>query len=59
MNYKKEDLLQQPVFAYFNEICQIPHVSGNEKQLSDHLLSWAKNLGLDAAQDKYHMIVSY
>lgn len=54
MNYKKEDLLQQPVFAYFNEICQIPHVSGNEKQLSDHLLSWAKNLGLDAAQDKYH-----
>lgn len=54
MSYSREELLKKPVFAYFDEICQIPHVSGNEKQLSDHLLAWARGLGLEADQDEYY-----
>ncbi|MCL2753125.1 MAG: aminoacyl-histidine dipeptidase [Defluviitaleaceae bacterium] len=41
----------QDVFKYFEMICGIPHGSWNEKALSDALLAWAKDLGLEAHQD--------
>ena len=41
MNYSKATLLESPVFRHFDELCHIPHVSGNEKALSDHILAWA------------------
>ena len=31
------------VFYYFEEICKIPHGSGNTKQISDYLVSFAKD----------------
>jgi len=39
-------------YDYFCEILKIPHGSGNEKALSDYLMSFAEKHGLDAAQDE-------
>ena len=35
-----------PVFRYFEEICGIPHGSGNTKQISDYCVAFAKEHGL-------------
>ena len=34
------------VFGYFEEICNIPHGSGNTKQISDYLVNFAKEHGI-------------
>ncbi len=39
-------------FKYFEEICQIPHGSGNEKAISDYLKRFGENLGLETIQDE-------
>ena len=39
-------------FHHFHQICQIPHGSGDEGRLSDFLLSWARDLGMEARQDE-------
>ncbi|MBK1811366.1 aminoacyl-histidine dipeptidase [Clostridium sp. YIM B02505] len=39
------------VFCYFEEISQIPRGSGNEKEISDYLVNFAKSHGLDVIQD--------
>ena len=36
----------QLVFKYFSEISKIPRCSGNEKEISDYLVSEAKRLVL-------------
>lgn len=46
-----KDLKPYEVFKYFEEISQIPRGSGNEKGISDYLVSFAKELGLDVIQD--------
>lgn len=53
---EKDMLCQERVFFYFNEVCKIPHGSGNEKALSDYLLRWAQSLGLEARQDQVHNV---
>ncbi|WP_333859509.1 aminoacyl-histidine dipeptidase [Clostridium sp.] len=40
------------VFKYFEEISNIPRGSGNEKEISDYLISFATRYNLDAIQDK-------
>lgn len=46
------------VFYYFEEICQIPHGSGNVKKISDYLVEFAKVHGLKYRQDeKYNVII--
>lgn len=52
--YSRETLLKNSTFRHFDELCRIPHVSGYEKALSDHLLAWARGLGLSAEQDEAH-----
>jgi len=42
----------QLVFKYFSQISKIPRGSGNEKAISDYLVSKAKRLGLEVIQDK-------
>jgi len=42
----------QLVFKYFSQISKIPRGSGNEKGISDYLVSEAKKLGLEVIQDK-------
>ena len=47
------------VFYYFEEICKIPHGSGNTKQISDYLVDFAKKHGFDYVQDEMNNVVIY
>ena len=47
------------VFHYFEEICKIPHGSGNTKQISDYLVQFAKDHGLKYIQDEMNNVVIY
>ncbi len=40
------------VFYYFEEICRIPHGSGNTEAIGDYLLSFARKAGLPAERDE-------
>lgn len=45
------DFEPKRVFYYFEELTKIPRGSGNEKQVSDYLVRFAKEHGLDCVQD--------
>lgn len=46
------------VLKFFEEICSIPHGSGNVKQISDYLVDFAKKRDLRYRQDeKYNVII--
>lgn len=47
------------VFHYFEEICKIPHGSGNTKEISDYLVGFAKEQGLNYVQDELNNVVIY
>ena len=47
-----EQLEPKEVFRFFEEICQIPHGSGNLQQISDYLGKFAKDRNLEVIQDK-------
>lgn len=46
-----KDLKPYEVFKFFEEISNIPRGSGNEKGISDYLVSFAKVHGLEVVQD--------
>ncbi|SFC31568.1 aminoacyl-histidine dipeptidase [Clostridium uliginosum] len=48
---KLQQINCKKVFYYFEEISKIPRGSGNEKGISDYLLEFGKNLGLEVIQD--------
>ena len=45
------------VFRYFEEICQIPHGSGNTKAISDYLKEFAVAHHLKYRQDEYNNVI--
>ncbi len=47
------------VFKYFEEICNIPHGSGNTKAISDYLVSFAKDRGLKYIQDELNNVIIF
>lgn len=47
------------VFYYFEEICKIPHGSGNTKAISDYLTGFAKEQGLHYIQDDMNNVVIF
>ena len=47
-----ENLEPREVFHFFEEICRIPHGSGNVQNISDYLVSFARERGLDVIQDE-------
>lgn len=47
-----ESLSKNPVLNYFKEISNIPRGSGNEKEISDYFVSFAKKRNLEVIQDK-------
>lgn len=49
-NFK--NLKSYKVFEHFKNISEIPRGSGNEKGISDYLVKFGKNLGLEVIQDK-------
>lgn len=52
-----ENLTPQKVFQYFEEICSIPHGSGNVDAISDYLVKFAKEHGLWCSQDKLKNVI--
>lgn len=47
------------VFGYFEEICAIPHGSGNTKQISDYLVRFAKEHDLKYIQDDADNVILF
>ena len=47
------------VFAYFEKLCSIPHGSGNTKQISDYLVSFAKEQGIRYIQDNLNNVILF
>ena len=49
----------QRVFHFFEELCAIPHGSGNTKAVSDWLVDFAKARGLRYVQDQLNNVVIF
>lgn len=45
------------VFHFFEEICSIPHGSGNTDRMSDYLVNFAKERNLEYHQDKLKNVI--
>ena len=45
------------VFHWFEEICRIPHGSGSTKAISDYLVRFARDRGLDVRQDELNNVI--
>lgn len=52
-------LQPESVFGYFEEICAIPHGSRNTKQISDYVVSFAKEHGLRHIQDEANNVIVF
>ena len=46
----------QSVFLFFEQICAIPHGSGNTKAISDWLVRFAQARGLEHVQDAWNAL---
>lgn len=57
--YKLAGLEPKAVFYYFEQLCKIPHGSGNTKQISDYLVSFAKEQGLRYIQDESNNVIIF
>lgn len=44
----------EKVFYYFEELCNIPHCSGDTKKISDYCVNFAKERGLSWRQDEWN-----
>lgn len=47
------------VFRFFEEICAIPHGSGNTKQISDYCAHFARQRGLRTIQDESNNLIIF
>lgn len=54
-----EHLEPRKVFAYFEDICQIPHGSRNTKAISDYCVSFAKEHNLRYIQDEDNNVIIF
>lgn len=52
-----ENLNPNRVFRYFEDICSIPHGSGNTKGISDYCVDFAKKHGLNYIQDEHNNVI--
>ncbi|USF29716.1 aminoacyl-histidine dipeptidase [Clostridium sp. MD294] len=52
-----EQLEPKSVFQFFEEICNIPHGSKNEKKISDYIVHFAEKRGLYCKQDKANNVL--
>ena len=51
------DLEPRSVFAYFEDLCAIPHGSGNTKAISDYCVRYAEAHGFEVHQDALNNII--
>lgn len=54
-----ENLEPKSVFRFFEEMCGIPHGSGNTKQISDWCVSFAKERSLKYIQDSTNDVIIF
>ena len=47
------------VFGYFEELCSMPHGSGNTKIISDYLVRFAQQQGLRYIQDELNNVIIF
>ncbi len=52
-----EQLEPQEVFYWFEQICQIPHGSGNTKAISDFIVNFARERRLAYRQDQWNNVI--
>ncbi len=52
-----KDLQPKLVFKYFEEICGIPHGSGNMKQIADYCVAFAKEHNLEHYRDELNNVI--
>ncbi len=52
-----KDIKPELVFKYFEEICSIPHGSGNVEQISNYLVEFAKKRNLEYRQDDAYNVI--
>lgn len=52
-----ENLKPEKVFEYFEDLCAIPHGSGNTKKISDYCVNFAKEHGLEYVQDSLNNVI--
>lgn len=52
-----EHLEPARVFSFFEQLCAIPHGSGNTKAISDYLVAFAKARGLEHYQDELNNVI--
>lgn len=50
-------LQPEPVYRFFEEICQIPHGSGNTKRISDYCVAFAGQHGFRWQQDTHDNVI--
>ncbi len=56
---KLAGLQPESVFYYFEKLCQIPHGSGNTKAISDYLVEFAKEQGIEYIQDEWNNVILF
>ena len=47
------------VFYYFEQLCAIPHGSGNTRGISDYLVNFAKEKNLRYIQDEWNNVIIF
>ena len=52
-----ENLKPYSVFKYFEEICKIPHGSGNCEAIADYCVDFAKKHNLEFLKDEYNNVI--
>lgn len=52
-----ENLKPEKVFEYFEDLCAVPHGSGNTKQISDYCVNFAKEHGFSFVQDSLNNVI--
>ncbi len=52
-----ENLEPKSVFGFFEELCAIPHGSRNTREISDYLVRFAKERGLEHYQDELNNVI--
>ncbi len=57
MEYKITGCQPEKLFHFFEEISAIPRGSGNEKEISDYLVKFAKDRGLWVHQDEAYNVI--
>lgn len=57
MSRRLENLEPEKVFYYFEEVSNIPRRSGNEKELSDYMVAFAKERNFEVIQDEYLNVI--